>query len=111
MTTAYKGFTPQPDGSLKCLSKTYREGETYTEESAELCSHGMHACLEPMTATARVQGDKAEIWAPVQSTTLAVMGVARALDIDEADVTVYPTLLGGGFGRKFEVDAVVQAAS
>ncbi|MEX6723326.1 molybdopterin cofactor-binding domain-containing protein [Parapedomonas caeni] len=69
-----------------------------------------HACLEPMTATARVTADKVEVWAPVQSTTLAVMALARALDVAEARVAVYPTLLGGGFGRKVETDAVVQAA-
>ena len=45
---AYKGFTLQPDGSLKCRNKVYREGETYTESSAVLCKRGMHACLEPM---------------------------------------------------------------
>ncbi len=52
---AYKGFTPNPDGTLQCLSKTYREGETYTEPSAELCSHGMHACLY-LIATGRSDG-------------------------------------------------------
>lgn len=69
-----------------------------------------HACLEPMTATARVADGRAEIWAPTQSASLAVWGVARALDIDDEAVTVYPTLLGGGFGRKAEADACVQAA-
>lgn len=49
---AYKGFTPNPDGTLQCLSKTYREGETYTEPSGELCSHGMHACLMPIDVLA-----------------------------------------------------------
>ncbi len=69
-----------------------------------------HACMEPMTATARIDGGKCEIWAPTQSATLANWGVARALGYDTADVVVYPTLLGGGFGRKVEKDACVQAA-
>lgn len=73
-----------------------------------------HACLEPMTATARVDGGtgglRAEIWAPTQSASFAARAVARALDIDGDDVVVHPTLIGGGFGRKVEGDACAQAA-
>ncbi len=69
-----------------------------------------HACLEPMNATARFENGKCEVWAPTQSMTLANWGVARALGIPEADVTIFPTLLGGGFGRKVEADAAIQAA-
>ena len=69
-----------------------------------------HACLEPMNATARVANGRAEIWAPTQSITLVVWAVAKALGIDEGAVTVHPTLLGGGFGRKAEADVCVQAA-
>jgi isoquinoline 1-oxidoreductase subunit beta len=69
-----------------------------------------HACLEPMTATARFENGKCEVWAPTQSATLAAWGVARVLDIDSDDVTIFPTLLGGGFGRKVEKDACEQAA-
>ncbi len=69
-----------------------------------------HACLEPMNATARLADGKCEIWAPTQSVTLTTWAVARALDMSESDVIVYPTLIGGGFGRKVESDAAVQAA-
>ncbi len=69
-----------------------------------------HACLEPMTATARFEAGKCEVWVPTQSATLANWAVARALDIAQTDVTIFPTLLGGGFGRKVETDAAVQAA-
>ena len=69
-----------------------------------------HACMEPMNATARILDGRAEVWAPTQSTTLVNWAVAKALDINEQDVTVFPTLLGGGFGRKAEVDVCVQAA-
>jgi isoquinoline 1-oxidoreductase subunit beta len=69
-----------------------------------------HACLEPMTATARVVDGRAEIWAPTQSASLAARAVARALDIGSDDVVMHPTLMGGGFGRKVEGDACAQAA-
>ena len=69
-----------------------------------------HACMEPMTATARVANGQAEIWAPVQSLTLAHWAVSDALGFEKDAVIVHPTLLGGGFGRKAESDCLVQAA-
>lgn len=69
-----------------------------------------HACLEPMTTTVRITDDGAEVWAPTQSVTLTTWRVADALGLSDDAVTVYPTLVGGGFGRKAEVDASVQAA-
>ena len=49
---AYKGFKPNPDGTLQCLDKTYKVGETYTEDEAILCETGMHACLAPIDVLA-----------------------------------------------------------
>lgn len=69
-----------------------------------------HACLEPMTATVRMADDLVEIWAPTQSAWFTRRAVAEALGLDDEKILVYPTLLGGGFGRKFEVDACIQAA-
>lgn len=69
-----------------------------------------HAAIEPMTATARIVDGAVEIWAPTQSTRLCTRLVAQALAVEEAAVTVYQTLIGGGFGRKVESDAAVQAA-
>ena len=69
-----------------------------------------HAPLEPNNATAHVVDDKAEIWAPSQSPTIAQAFVAEALGIDMDDVTVHVTLCGGGFGRRAIGDACAQAA-
>jgi len=69
-----------------------------------------HACMETMTATVRLQDGQCEVWAPTQSITLAGWAAARALDMADENVIVYPTLLGGGFGRKIENDAIGQAA-
>jgi isoquinoline 1-oxidoreductase beta subunit len=68
------------------------------------------APLETLTATARLTGDRLEIWAPVQAPTLARAAAARAAGFSESQVTLYPTLAGGGYGRKLESDAVAQAA-
>ena len=69
-----------------------------------------HACLEPMTATVRLGERRAEIWVPTQSQSLVAWKVGSALGLSARAVTVYPTFIGGGFGRKAEVDAAVQAA-
>ena len=69
-----------------------------------------HSPLEPNNATARIVGDKAEIWAPSQSPTIAQAFVADALGIPLDDVEIHVTLCGGGFGRRAMGDACAQAA-
>ncbi|WP_333832770.1 xanthine dehydrogenase family protein molybdopterin-binding subunit [Rubrimonas sp.] len=73
-------------------------------------AHMSHAPMEPPAALARVEGGKAEIWAPVQSPYGTRQAVAGALGLPEADVTVNQTLLGGGFGRKSKCDFAIEAA-
>ncbi|WP_116091080.1 xanthine dehydrogenase family protein molybdopterin-binding subunit [Sphingomonas crusticola] len=68
-----------------------------------------HATIEPLVATARVDGDRLEVWVPTQAPGLARAAVAAATGF--GNVIVYPTLVGGGFGRKLENDAAVQAAT
>ena len=40
----YKGFTKD----LKCRDFQYEIGKTYTEETADLCKKGFHACENPL---------------------------------------------------------------
>ena len=68
------------------------------------------ASIEPLTATARVTGDRLEIWAPTQAPGVARAAAARAVGFPEGQVTLYPMLAGGGYGRKLETDAIEQAA-
>ena len=69
-----------------------------------------HAAIEPLVATARVTGDRLEIWAPTQAQGLARAAVARATGMAEGRITLYPTQAGGSFGRKIENDAIVEVA-
>jgi isoquinoline 1-oxidoreductase beta subunit len=68
------------------------------------------APLETLTATVRIVGDLMEVWAPTQAPGLARAAAARATGFAESSVTVHPMLVGSGYGRKFETDAVEQAA-
>ena len=90
------------DGALKGADKVI-VGEYYAP-------HLAHVSMEPPVAVADVKGDKAEIWAPVQSPGGTREDVAKTLGIPEDNVTVNVTLLGGGFGRKSKCDFVLEAA-
>ncbi|WP_025037744.1 xanthine dehydrogenase family protein molybdopterin-binding subunit [Bradyrhizobium sp. DOA9] len=90
------------DAALKSADKVI-VGEYYLP-------HLAHVAMEPPVAVADVKGDKAEIWAPVQSPGGTREDVAKTLGIPEANVTVNVTLLGGGFGRKSKCDFAIEAA-
>jgi len=68
-----------------------------------------HATMEPMNCTARVLDGKVEVWVPTQVPVMARAMAAKVAGVKVDDVTVHVTLLGGGFGRRLEVDFVGQA--
>ncbi|HMF92800.1 MAG TPA: molybdopterin cofactor-binding domain-containing protein [Vicinamibacterales bacterium] len=59
-----------------------------------------HATMEPMVCTAKVDGDRAQVWTGVQDPLNARSVAAKALGIDAAKVRLTNFLLGGGFGRR-----------
>jgi isoquinoline 1-oxidoreductase subunit beta len=91
------------DAAIKTAAKVI-EREYYVP-------HSSHATMEPPAATAVVKDGKAEVWACVQSPGGTRGDVAALLGLDQKDVTVNVTLLGGGFGRKSKCDFVLEAAT
>jgi len=69
-----------------------------------------HATMEPMNCTVQVKDGAATVWAPTQAAGFANSAVAKALGIKAANVDVKVTYLGGGFGRRYFTDFIVQAA-
>ena len=69
-----------------------------------------HAQMEVPNAVAHWDANACETWSPTQNPTQVRQTVAQVLGINEADVTVNVTLLGGGFGRKSKPDYVAEAA-
>jgi isoquinoline 1-oxidoreductase subunit beta len=63
-----------------------------------------HATLEPMNCTARVSGGKVEVWAPTQVPEMCRSVAAGVAGVRTEDVDLHVTLIGGGFGRRLEVD-------
>ncbi len=70
-----------------------------------------HATMEPMSCAALVENGRCEVWSGTQSPMQSRDAAARALGIDAADVTMHRTFSGGGFGRRWQTDFVVQAVS
>ena len=68
-----------------------------------------HATMEPQNCTARVHDDGVEIWVPTQAPSLARWMAAKVAGVAPHKVIVHTTFLGGGFGRRAELDLVVQA--
>jgi isoquinoline 1-oxidoreductase beta subunit len=74
-----------------------------------------HATMEPMSCSADVRPDGVTLWAPTQMQWAPRFGggaqgaAANAAGVEMEQVDVRTTKLGGGFGRRSEMDFVVDA--
>jgi CO/xanthine dehydrogenase Mo-binding subunit len=62
-----------------------------------------------MNCVADVRGDRCEIWASTQDPQGFQERAAAITGLPASQVIVHTTLLGGGFGRRFESDVLAQA--
>jgi isoquinoline 1-oxidoreductase subunit beta len=69
-----------------------------------------HACMEPMNCTVQIRPDGAEAWVPTQAPQWAQGVIAEAAKLPPEKVIVHTTLMGGGFGRRYQADFVMEAA-
>ena len=90
-----------PESALK-------KGRTFIQ--AEYSSqHVAQTPMEPMNCTARVDGPNIEIWAPSQSASLMQLAaILTGFKPENAKVNIM--LLGGGFGRRADLDYAIDAA-
>jgi isoquinoline 1-oxidoreductase beta subunit len=68
-----------------------------------------HATMEPMNCTVHVRKDGCEVWTASQVLSRAQAAAAEVTGFPLEKVVVHNHLLGGGFGRRLEVDYVTQA--
>jgi isoquinoline 1-oxidoreductase beta subunit len=78
-------------------------------EAAYFVPYLAHATMEPVNCTAVCRDGSCEVWVGNQSPSLVRWYAAKAAGIDSANVTVHTPFLGGGFGRRSEMDVVTQA--
>ncbi len=68
-----------------------------------------HATMEPMNCTADVTATGCDLYVGTQVQRVAQQVAARAAGLPEERVRVHTTLLGGGFGRRLDVDFIPAA--
>ena len=66
-----------------------------------------HAAMEPLSATASVTPDRCEVWAPTQLQDGAMMVAMGVTELPPEKIRIHTTYLGGGFGRKVDIDYLV----
>ena len=68
-----------------------------------------HATMEPMNCTVHVRRDGCDIWVGTQVPGFAAQAAQKVTGLPPEKITVHNHLIGGGFGRRLEVDMIVQA--
>jgi isoquinoline 1-oxidoreductase beta subunit len=68
-----------------------------------------HATMEPMNCTVDLKPDGCDIWVGTQVPALAQGAAAKITGLPLDKVRVHNHYIGGGFGRRLEVDNVIQA--
>jgi len=68
-----------------------------------------HATMEPMNCTVDLRKDSCEIWVGTQVLSRAQAAAAQTAGLPLEKVKAHNHLLGGGFGRRLEIDGVVRA--
>lgn len=70
-----------------------------------------HSAMEPLNCTAHFQGDKIEVWGPIQGPDWIQSDLAARYNMPVDNITVNMTFLGGGFGRKAFTDYTAEAVA
>jgi isoquinoline 1-oxidoreductase beta subunit len=92
------------DGDVQSAAAAKKIAATY--EAPYLA----HACMEPMNCTAWHKGDTLDIWASTQAPGLNRNVLSKVVELAPEKITVNTLYLGGGFGRRFAQDFVIDAA-
>jgi CO/xanthine dehydrogenase Mo-binding subunit len=70
-----------------------------------------HATMEPLNTVVSVKKDSCEIWVGTQVPTHVVAVAAQLTGLPPEKIVVHNQYIGGGFGRRLEVDSVEQAVA
>jgi isoquinoline 1-oxidoreductase subunit beta len=65
--------------------------------------------MEPLNCTVHVKADSCDVWVGTQIIGRARSVAAEAAGLPDDRVTIHQHLIGGGFGRRLEVDMIVTA--
>jgi isoquinoline 1-oxidoreductase beta subunit len=99
------GLTARADGDVALALKTAKQRFNSTYELPLLA----HATMEPMNCTADVRANGCDLYVGTQVQQVAQITAAAAAGLSPKQVRVHTTLLGGGFGRRLDVDFIPAA--
>ncbi|HWJ37050.1 MAG TPA: xanthine dehydrogenase family protein molybdopterin-binding subunit [Steroidobacteraceae bacterium] len=99
------GSSARADGDAAAALKSAKQSPRAVYELPLLA----HATMEPMNCTADVKPDGCDIFVGTQVQQMAQATAAAAAGLDPGKVRVFTTLLGGGFGRRLDVDFIPAA--
>ena len=101
----------QKDGvvakSIGDVSKGLTQGDRYDADYE--MPFLAHATMEPQNCTVQLTPGACEIWTGTQVISRAQQAAAQAANLPIDKVTVHNHYIGGGFGRRLEVDMVASA--
>jgi isoquinoline 1-oxidoreductase subunit beta len=78
-------------------------------EAVYIVPYQPHATMEPMNCTAQVGTDGCDVWAPTQFPEEAQKSAASVTGLPLGSIRIHSTLCGGGFGRRFEQDYILES--
>ncbi len=99
------GLTARADGDVAQALKSAKQRFTSSYELPLLA----HATMEPMNCTADVKANGCDLYVGTQVQQVAQITAAAAAGLQPAQVRVHTTLLGGGFGRRLDIDFIPAA--
>jgi len=107
---AFDKVEPLPIGKPQGDVKSAMAGAAKVVEAEYVTPLQSHAPMEPMNFTASYKDGKVLAIGPTQFQEGAAGAIAGALGVKPEDITLKTTFLGGGFGRRLELDFITQAA-
>lgn len=68
-----------------------------------------HAAMEPMNCTVHIRPDGCDVWVGTQVAARAQAAAAKVTGLPLEKVVLHQHLIGGGFGRRLEIDGIIRA--
>lgn len=102
-----EAFDDSPNSTMRDDGDVDTLPDGATEITAEYqVPYLAHSTMEPMNATALFTGSRLELWCGNQAPTFLLTRAANTANLDKEAVEIHTTYLGGGFGRRGELDFI-----
>ena len=99
------GLSARADGNVQSALESAKQSASAAYYLPLLA----HACMEPMNCTADVKAGGCDLYVGTQVQQVSQVTAAAAAGLPPAQVRVFTTLLGGGFGRRLDIDFIPAA--